>query len=174
MDFYLILLFHVFTSTLSLGALESSGSITSKTRRDLIIIHRAKKALELIRGRTCKQLTAGQNCTAIKTRPISSMNFYMAEKLSKASSLSMLIPLRPSPFDLYKKIDVVVVIDPIPDAHFGHVIVVALVKVGITEIQCNALNGLYYTSPSKFLSCFIFIFVSFFSFVVFCCFLLSD
>ena len=144
MDFYIILLFCIFTSTLSFGALEST-----KTGRDLILIHRAKKIVELIKQRTCKDLTAGLNCTVIKTRPPSQMNFYMAEKLSTKSRLNMLVPLRPSPFDLYKNLDVVVVVDPIPDAHFGHVIVVALVKIGISEVNCKALHGNYYTSPSK-------------------------
>ena len=146
MGFYLVLLFCVFTSTLSFGALESTT-----TGRDLILIHRAKKVLELVKQRSCKQLTAGLNCTTIKTRPPSQMNFYMAEKLSANNSLNMLVPLRPSPFDLYKKLDVVVVVDPIPDAHFGHVIVVALVKIGISEDNCKALNGIYYTSPGKYL-----------------------
>ena len=147
MDFYIFLLFCIFTSTLSFGALEST-----KTGRDLILIHRAKKVIELIKQRSCKQLTAGLNCTVIKTRPPSQMNFYMAEKLSTKSRLNMLFPLRPSPFHLYQKLDVVVVVDPVPDAHFGHNIIAALVKIGISEVSCKALNGIYYTSPSKFVT----------------------
>lgn len=143
MELFVLSLLYLVATTLTLAAFEAS----TKTEREVLTFLRAKKMADLISKRSCKDLTAGQNCTLIKQREPSQMHFYMAEKLKEESSLNMLVPTRPSPFDLFKHLDGVVVVDPMPDAHFGHAIMVALLKLGLTKDACDKVKGTHYMSP---------------------------
>ena len=143
MELFILPLFYLVATTLTLAAFEAS----TETEHEVVTFIRAKRITELIKTSSCSDLTADQNCTLIQERAPSLMHFYMAEKVRKESTLTMLVPTRPSSYEMFDKLDAVVVVDPMPDAHFGHAIVVALVKFDYTKKECDKLNGIHYTTP---------------------------
>ena len=105
---------------------------------------RAGKLYDMIKKRPCVDLTAEKNCANLKQQPSNSMNFYMASKIGDEGSLTLKSALNPR--HIYNGLDAIVVVDPIPDAHFGHTLLVGLIRTSVTKSWCahEKRHGVFY------------------------------
>ena len=124
-------------------------------REQLIQSMRALKALKMIKLKDCKLLVAAHNCTLLKGRAPHEMHVYMSaskhgkvasSSSSSSSSFSSKLSVRlvRKHRDSFRGMHAVVVIDPFPEAHFGHTVLVMLVRHKMTKEECRRRNGLRY------------------------------
>ena len=124
-----------------------------KVRREIEDVReniRAQKAWQIIRDKTCLELTSSHNCTKLKDRFQHKMTIYLASKNEFGHSQLNIRLVRRKHKDQYTNLDAVVVVDPFPDAMYGHTVVVLLIKNAYTRRQCRNKGGIHYQQRKFF------------------------
>ncbi len=107
---------------------------------------RVSKAWEMLQTSPCKKLQYGENCTELKSRAKNQMNIYTAEK--ETTNKKLVTVLVEKVKGKFIKSDAVLVVDPYPDAHFGHTIIIFLFHFDKTKAACNSKGRYYRTGNS--------------------------
>ncbi len=108
---------------------------------------RVNKAWEMLQDSPCKTLQYGENCTELKSRAKHQMNIYTAGKRRDGNKLVTVLVEKVK--GKFTESDAVLVVDPYPDAHFGHTIVVFLVHFDTTKAACQGKGKFYKTGEIK-------------------------
>ena len=104
---------------------------------------RVSKAWEMLHSSPCKKLQYGENCTELKSRRRNQMNVYTADKERGGKALKTVLVERVKGH--FKDSDAVLVLDPYPDAHFGHTVIVFLVEFVANAQGCHR-KGTFFTT----------------------------
>lgn len=113
-----------------------------------MIDHWADLAFDFIGNLTCQDsfLSTEEECQRLVAIPKSKMNLYSAEA-GQGQKLKAVLPDGPlTRFDAH---DVVLVVDPYPEANLGHLLLVFFVDLYWTQMQCQ-LNGGQFTGKRFF------------------------
>ena len=103
---------------------------------------RVNATLEIISSqKNCR--FSGYNCMAAKNIPVRKMNLYTAEAISGRQTLVVVLP------DKFKgqkslrkgKPDIVIAIDPFPEASFGHTVLVFYIYKYKSKVACENMHG---------------------------------
>ncbi|XP_057293429.1 uncharacterized protein LOC130622051 isoform X1 [Hydractinia symbiolongicarpus] len=119
---------------------------------NLQAVTRANKAHEMLRTKSCLELIGSKNCTYVKSQLPHDMQFFMASK--ENGHLKIVKALgNPTLVRGLNGLGAVVVVDTIPDAHYGHKIVVMPIKTDIEKSECDKLKGLFYNQAGSLGEC---------------------
>lgn len=107
---------------------------------------RLSTAWELLLYSPCKRLQYGENCTKLKSRTKSQMNVYTADKETNGKPLTTVLVEKVK--GSFHKSDAVLVVDPYPNAHFGHTIILFLIEFVKTSRGCSRKGAFSFTGES--------------------------
>lgn len=107
---------------------------------------RVSKAWGLLVSSPCKRLQYGDNCTEMKSRRRNQMNVYTADKEPNGKTLTTVLVEKVK--GGFKNSDAVMVVDPYPDAHFGHTIIVFLIEFVESPRRCSRKGVFYLTGKT--------------------------
>lgn len=107
---------------------------------------RVSKAWEMLLRSPCKRLQYGENCTGLKSRAKSQMNVYTADKEDDRKTLTTVLVEKLK--GNFKHSDAVLVLDPYPDAHFGHTVIVFLIEFVRTSRDCSRKGSFFTTGKA--------------------------
>ncbi|XP_012566880.1 uncharacterized protein LOC100214463 isoform X1 [Hydra vulgaris] len=105
---------------------------------------RARQAYNLIKKKLnetngCKDLLGIEDCSNLR-RYRHQMRIYMASKKQLQLNAVMTEYFHRE----FTELEAVVVVDPIPEAHFGHTLVLILSYAGLSKTECDNKEGSYY------------------------------
>ena len=109
---------------------------------------RVSKAWSLLHSSPCKRLQYGDNCTELKSRKRNRMNIYTADKELNGKTLTTVLVEKVK--GSFKNSDAVMVVDPYPDAHFGHTIIVFLIDFVENPRHCGRKGVFFLTGMLSF------------------------
>lgn len=100
---------------------------------------RVQAAISLMRSHPCVNSQTSHNCNRIPHIPLQDMNVYIASKSHLNERLRARLPDRKHrsllPND--RNIDGVIVIDPYPEANFGHLVYIFFVEENRSHLNCT-------------------------------------
>lgn len=136
----LALLRDVFRFAHGLPHVPATSTIPSKT---LVWERRINASLDLLQTKPCKFLIPNGNCTQLRSLPRSAMNVYIANAEKQRGRLVAVLPgkikLVPTSYDA------VLVIDPYPQASFGHPVLVFFIEISSRRSNCGGNRRSTYT-----------------------------
>ena len=112
---------------------------------------RVSKAWDLLLFSPCKRLQYGENCTELKSRRRDQMNIYTADKEPNGETLTTILVEKVK--GSFKSSDAVIVVDPYPDAHFGHTIIIFLIQFVDTPRDCSRKGSFFVTGKIMKIRC---------------------
>lgn len=116
--------------------LADSSALPSKASptKTLVWERRINASLLLLQNKPCKFFISNGNCTELRSRPRSAMNLYTA-----SAQNAKLIAVSPDKIKLVPtSYEAVLVIDPYPEASFGHPVLVFFTEISSTLTDCNS------------------------------------
>ena len=106
---------------------------------------RARQAFNFIKNKLnetngCKDLMGVEDCRVLR-KYRHKMRIYMASKKQLQLNAIMTEYFHRE----FTELEAVVVVDPIPEAHFGHTLVLILSYAGLSKEECETKDGSYYS-----------------------------
>lgn len=121
--------------------------IATTPSNTLVWERRINASLGLIQTKSCNFFIPNGNCTELRRRQRDAMNVYIAsaEKKSRGKLRAILpdkIKLVPTSYDA------VLVVDPYPEASFGHPVLVFFIELSSSQNDCASNRRSTYTGKS--------------------------
>ena len=116
---------------------------------DLLWKKRVNMAWGILQSAPCRKLQYGESCTELRSRSRREMTLYTAKPKTAGQKLSTILVERIK--GTLRKHDIVLVVDPFPEAHYGHTIIVFLIDFTRNKAACKRKGTFYSTgnSPMK-------------------------
>lgn len=116
---------------------------TIPSSKTLVWERRVNASLDLLQTKSCKFFIPNGNCTQLRSLPRSAMNVYVASAEKQRGRLTAVLPgkikLVPTSYDA------VLVIDPYPQASFGHPVLVFFIEMSSRQSNCGGNRRSTYT-----------------------------